>query len=116
MALPHAQLLDVINIGPYGEELKGQVSTSLIKTDRLQLLHIVLPAHKDLPFHHVREECTLHCLEGTVEVVLGLGVRQLDAGRLIVLPAKEQYSLRARTDCAVLMTLILNNGDAGPDD
>lgn len=113
MALPHAQPLDIINVAPLGEKLQAAVSTSLIKTDRLQLLHIVLPAHKDQPFHHVDEECTIHCLEGTVEVVMGVGVRQLNAGNVLVLPAKEQHALRARTDCAVLVTLILRGGDAG---
>jgi quercetin dioxygenase-like cupin family protein len=113
MALPHARPLDVINVAPLGDKLQEAVSTSLIKTDRLQLLHMVLPAHKDQPFHHVDEECTIHCLEGTVEVVMGAGVRQLEAGNVVVLPAQQEHALRARTDCAVLVTLILRGGDAG---
>lgn len=112
MALPHAQLLDVISVAPLGDKLQDAVSTSLIKTDRLQLLHLVLPAHKDTPFHHVDEESVLHCLEGTVEVVMGTGPRQLDPGNVVVLPAQEQFSLRARTACAVLLTLVLKGGDA----
>ena len=113
MALPHAGLLDIINVAPLGEALGQAVSTSLIKTSRVQLLHLVLPAHKDVPYHHVDDECTIHCLEGTVEVVMGAGVRQLNAGGVVVLPAQESHSLRARTDCAVLVTLILREGDAG---
>ena len=113
MALPHASHLDVINVSPLGENLRESVSTSLIKTQRIQLLHLVLPAHKDVPDHHVDEECTIHCLEGVVEVVTGAGARQLRAGNLIVLPGRERRSLRARTDCAVLVTLILRDGDAG---
>ena len=113
MALPHASLLDVIGVTPLGENLHDAQSTSLIKTDRLQLLHIVLPAHKDRPVHHVNDECTIHCLEGVVEVVLGTGTKQLRAGNVIVLPARQRFALRARTDCALLMTLILQDGDAG---
>ncbi|MBC5782359.1 cupin domain-containing protein [Ramlibacter sp. USB13] len=114
MALPHAKPMDVINVGPFGEELDGQVSTSLIKTDRMQLLHMVLAPKQDVPQHHVDEECTIHCLEGIVEVVTGAGVRQLRAGNLVLLPAKERHSLRARDQvAAVLVTLILNGGDAG---
>lgn len=112
MALPHAALLDTINVAPLGPQLKEARSTSLIKTDRLQLLHLVLPAHKDLPEHHVDEECTIHCLEGTAELVWPGGVRQLDAGNIVVLPGKARHSLRARTDCALLVTLVLNHGDA----
>ncbi|MEJ5991250.1 cupin domain-containing protein [Ramlibacter sp. PS3R-8] len=113
MALPHAQPLDVINVGPFGDKLHGAVSTSLIKTGRIQLLHLVLAAHQDQPQHHVDRECVIHCLEGEVEVVMGSGVRQLGAGNLVVLPAGEQHALRARAESAVLVTLLLDKGDAG---
>lgn len=112
MALPHAQPLDIINVAPLGDHLPETVSTSLIKTDRLQLLHLVLAPHQDMPQHHVDDECTIHCLEGEVEVVMGLGVRQLRPGNMILLPAQEKHSLRARTACAVLVTLLLDHGDA----
>lgn len=113
MALPHAKLLDVINVAPLGEQLDGQVSTSLIKTDRIQLLHLVLAPHQDMAQHHVDDECTIHCLEGEVEIVMGLGVRQLRPGNVVVLPAKERHSVRARSRAAILVTLLLNHGDAG---
>jgi quercetin dioxygenase-like cupin family protein len=113
MALPHAQPMDVINVGPFGEELHGTVSTSLIKTEQIQLLHMVLSAHQDQPQHHVDKECTIHCLEGEVEVVTGSGVRKLRPGNVIVLPARQQHALRARAESAVLVTLLLDKGDAG---
>ena len=113
MALPHANLGDVIGVTPLGDKLIDTFSTSLIKTERLQLLHLVLTAHQDQPERHVDEECVIHCLEGVVEVVTPGGVRQLNAGNLVVLPAKQRHSLRARTDAAILMTVILRDGDAG---
>ncbi len=113
MALPHAQLLDVINVAPLGDKLRDSVSTSLIKTDEIQLLHMVLAAHQDQPFHHVDHACTIHCLEGDVEVVMGVGTKRLRANNVIVLPAKQEHALRARTDCALLVTLLLDRGDAG---
>jgi quercetin dioxygenase-like cupin family protein len=113
MALPHAQLMDIVNVAPLGDALANAVSTSLIKTERLQLLHMVMRAHQDQPQHHVSDECTIHCLEGDVEVVMPAGNRRLRAGQLVVLPAGEKHSLRARADSAVLVTLILRNGDAG---
>lgn len=113
MALPHAQMLDVINVAPLGDKLRDAVSTSLIKTGRVQLLHMVLPAHRDQPEHHVEDECIIHCLEGEVEVTMPGGVRRLGPGTLVVLPAGERHGLRARTDCAVLVTLLLRDGDAG---
>ena len=113
MALPHARPLDVISVRPLGEALLNAVSTSLIKTDRIQLLHLVLGAHRDVPEHRVDDECTLHCLEGEVEVVTGSDVLRLRAGELTVLPALLPHSLRARRDSSLLVTLMLRAGDAG---
>ena len=113
MALPHARVLDVISVRPLGQALADAVSTSLIKTERLQLLHLVLPAHRDLPEHRVDDECTLHCLEGEVEVVTGTVTKRLRAGELVVLPALLAHSVRARSDSALLVTLMLRQGDAG---
>ena len=113
MALPHAQPLDVIDIRPLGPALHDAVSTSLLKSDRLQLLHLVLPARRNVPEHHVGDECIVHCLEGDVEVEMPSGVRRLGPGQLVVLPAGQPDSLGARVDSAVLMTLLLRHGDAG---
>jgi quercetin dioxygenase-like cupin family protein len=113
MALPHAKHLDVINVAPLGDQLNGTVSTSLIKTETIQLLHMVLAPHQEQPMHHVDEECTIHCLEGLVDLVMGAGVRQLRPGNVIVLPARQQHALKARQQSAVLVTLLLRAGDAG---
>lgn len=115
MALPHAHPLDVIRIGPLGAALRDAVSTSLLKSARIQLLHLVLPARRDIPEHHVDDECTIHCLEGDVEVLMPGGTRRLGPGQLVVLPARQPYSLSAGVDSAVLMTLLLSDGDAGDD-
>ena len=113
MALPHAKHLDVINVAPLGDQLHGTVSTSLIKTERIQLLHMVLAPHQEQPMHHVDDECTIHCLEGAVDVVMGAGVRQLRPGNVVVLPPRQQHALKARAESAVLVTLLLRAGDAG---
>jgi quercetin dioxygenase-like cupin family protein len=113
MALPHAQLLDIISVAPLGAALHDAVSTSLLKTQRLQLLHLVLPAHYDQPEHEVEQECTLHCLEGDVEVRMPGGTRRLGPHQLVVLPARQRHSLSARANSAVLVTLVLRDGDAG---
>ncbi len=112
MALPHAEPMDIINVRPLGEGLANAVSTSLIKTDRVQLLHMVLREHQDQPQHHVSDESVVHCLEGIVELVTPGGTKRLTPGSVVVLPAGQKHSLRARTNCAVLVTLLLDHGDA----
>lgn len=113
MALPHAQPLDVISVALTGDKLHETVSTSLLKTDHLQLLHLVLPARSQQPEHQVDGECTVHCLEGDVELMMPGGVRRLGPGELVVLPAQQAHALSARVDSAVLVTLLLMHGDMG---
>lgn len=112
MALTHARPLDVIDAAPLGSQLPGTASTSLIKTDRIQLLHLVLAAQQVQQQHHVEDECVLHCLEGDVDVVLGDSVRRLLPGQLVVLPPREPHALRARAASAVLVTLLLRGSPA----
>jgi hypothetical protein len=40
-------------------------------------------------------------------------VRKLRPGNVIVLPPRQEHSLRARSEAAVLVTLLLRKGDAG---
>ena len=79
MALPHAQLLDTVDVSPLGDQLAEARSTSLIKTSRVQLLHLVFDERQDQPTHHVADESIVHCLEGRVELVYPGGVRALTA-------------------------------------
>ena len=113
MALPHAHPLDVVTVRPLGPALSDAVSTSLLKTERLQLMHLVLPDRHDVPAHKVDDECVIQCLEGDVEVRMGLGTRRLGPGQLVVLPAGETHAVSARAPSALLVTLLLHPGDAG---
>lgn len=111
MALAHAQELDVIPVIPVRAGLGDAVSTSLIRTERLQLLQVVLSAQQDMPTHHVDAPCMLHCLEGQVDVTMPGGSRRLNAGELILLPAGQAHGLRAQADSAVLVTLLRAGAD-----
>ncbi|MGE0797254.1 MAG: cupin domain-containing protein [Lautropia sp.] len=112
MALPHASLLDVIDLNLSPDATATAPSTSLLRTGRLQLLHLILPAHHDQAEHHVADECTIHCLSGDVAVVMASGDRRLGPGQLVALPAGQPFGLRARTRSAVLVTLLLHDGNA----
>lgn len=111
MALPHAQPLDVVDLAPPGPALSRGVSTSLLKTPRLQLLHLVVAAGRDQPEHHVEDECVIHCLSGDVDVRMPGGTRRLGPGQLVVLPPLQRHALSARADSALLVTLVLRRGE-----
>jgi quercetin dioxygenase-like cupin family protein len=108
MALPHAQPLDVIDLRPLGAELAPTRSHSLLRTDKLQLMRIVLLAGEGLPPHHQEGEVCLLCLEGLVAVSTSAGDKLLQPGYAIVLPGGEPHALKTEQDSSLLAFMLLH--------
>lgn len=108
MALKHAQLLDVIDLRATDEDRCGAFSRSLLKTNHLQLMQLVLGIGEQLPEHHVAGEITIQCLTGNVRVVMPLQTCELTAGQLIALPAGERHAVHAQSNATLLVTLLRN--------
>lgn len=107
MALIHAQPLDVIDIRPLGVDLRDAKTHSLIKTEKLQLMQVVLPAGQSLPEHRTPGEVSVQCLEGEVVVSTPARPCRLHAGELVVLPGGELHSVLAIRDATLLITVLL---------
>jgi quercetin dioxygenase-like cupin family protein len=112
MALPHAQPLDIIDLRPLGAELAPTLSHSLLRTDRLQLMRIVLLVGQGLPPHHQAGEVCLHCIEGQVAVSTSAGDKVLLPGHALVLPAGELHALKADQDSSLLAFMLLHPATA----
>lgn len=107
MAIPHAQPASPIDIRPLGEGLKTQSTTTLVKTDTLEVIRMVLPAGKVIPRHDVTGEITLQCMEGLVHVTAGDRQCELAAGQMLFLRGGEPHALHAIHDTSMLLTLLL---------
>jgi len=107
MALPHAQPLDVIDLGPLAAGLPAAVTTSLLKTPALQLMRLVLRAGHGLPEHKVAGAITIQCLEGEATVTTPSRRCDLRAGQLIMLTGNELHAVKAITDTSMLVTVLL---------
>lgn len=108
MALDHAQPLDVISLQPLAGKLHEVKTHSLLKTNRLQLMRLVLAAGQSVPEHQVPGEITIQCLEGEAVVSTPGLARTLKAGELMALPGGEPHGLRASTAASLLVTILLN--------
>lgn len=106
MALPHAHPDDVVDLLPAGAA-SSPVSVSLLRTDKLQLMRLVLPAGHLMPGHSVPGELTIQCLQGRVEIGTPQGPRALSAGQLVALAGGEPHDVRA-TEAAVLLVTLLH--------
>jgi quercetin dioxygenase-like cupin family protein len=108
MALVHAQPLEVINVRPLAAGLHEVKSHSLLKTDKLQLMRVVLMAGQNMPEHHVGGDLTIQCLEGEVRVNTPQHSFPLLGGELIAVPAHKPHSVQAISDASLLLTVLLH--------
>src|SRR5580765_4197575 len=109
MAIPHAKPGDVVDVRPLGSGLAAASTWTIVKTDALEVIRIVLPAGKELPRHKVPGEITVQCLEGKVEFRVGELKRELTAGKLLYLEGGSEHSLHAGENSSLLVTILLQH-------
>lgn len=106
MALKHAQPLDVIDLHASDAAVGTDISSSLLKTPRLQLMRVRLAAGQALPEHHAPAEVTIQCVAGAVDVVTATHSCALHAGSLVMLPAAEPHRVQAHQESMLLVTML----------
>lgn len=106
MALKHAQPLEVIDLHLTDAIADQAVSSSLLKTPRLQLMRVILAEGQSLPEHRVPGEITVQCLSGEVDVGAPSRTCRLVAGSLVMLPAAEPHWVRAIVSSVLLVTVL----------
>jgi quercetin dioxygenase-like cupin family protein len=107
MAIPHAKSGEVIDIRPLGSALGKARTTTLVKTNALEIIRLVIPTGKEIPGHQAHGEITVQCLEGRVSFTVGNSSRDLCAGQLLYLSSEEPHSLHGIEDASVLLTIVL---------
>jgi quercetin dioxygenase-like cupin family protein len=112
MAIPHARPAEVIDVHPLGAQMKEAQTTTLVKTDALEVIRLVLPAGKEVKPHEVPGEITVQCLEGNVAFCAGDSECELTAGKLVYLAGSDKHSLRAVEDASLIVTILLKHKEA----
>lgn len=107
MAIPHAAPGDVIDVRPLGSALRQAITTTLVKTSRLEVIRLIVPAGKEFPPHKVAGEITVQCLEGRVAFTALDQTRELHAGQMCYLSGGEEHSVKGLEDSSVLVTILL---------
>jgi quercetin dioxygenase-like cupin family protein len=109
MALHHASSGELIDIRPLGNTLHDSPSIALFKTERLEVMRLVLPAGQKIAEHVVAGEITFQCLEGKVELQAHGKIQALGPGTLVFLDPSVPYALHAVVDSSVLMTVLVEH-------
>lgn len=109
MAIRRAKPAEAIDISPLSAELKDAQTTTLIKTDCLEVIRLVLPAGKEVERHYVPGEITVQCLEGKAVFSTEESECELTGGKLLYLKSSEDHALRAVEDSSLLVTILLHH-------
>lgn len=107
MAIPHAQPGEVIDVRPLGAGLATAKTSTLLKTDKIEIIRLVMLAGKVLAEHKAPGEITVHCLEGKIAFTAIGRMRELTAGELVFLPAGEPHTVQCLEDASFLLTILL---------
>jgi quercetin dioxygenase-like cupin family protein len=106
MAIHHAEPGEVIDIRPLGDRLAHAITTTLVKTDRLEIIRIVLAAGKEFPPHKVAGPITVQCLEGRVDFHARDAWRTLEPGQMLHLAGDELHAVKGIVDSSLLLTIV----------
>ncbi len=107
MAIPHANPGEVIDVRPLGPELANTRTHTLIKTDTLEVVRLVMRAGKEIPEHKAPGEITVQCLEGKIAFTASDRTQELSAGQMLYLTPAEPHAVRCIEDASFLLTLLL---------
>ena len=107
MAVSHAEPGQVIRVWPLQDNAADAKTQTLLKTNAMEVLRLVLPKGKKIAEHKAPDEITVHCLEGKILFSAGGKEQTLVAGEMLFVNAAEPHALEAIEASAVLVTLLL---------
>ena len=106
MALTHLGPGEVANLCAPSPAVANKTAT-LVKTPRLEVIRLVLPAGKRIPPHAVARELTVQCLSGSVVFEACEKRQTLAPGDLLYLEGGELHALEALENVTLLVTILL---------
>jgi quercetin dioxygenase-like cupin family protein len=107
MAISHAASGQLVDVQPLADKLADARTTALFKTGMLEVMRVVLPAHKTMPAHQVKGDMTIQCLEGEIDLMANGQTQRMKAGQLVWLAGGIDHALTALQDSSLLVTLVL---------
>lgn len=107
MAIQHAQPGEIINVRPLGSALPEEQTKTLVKTDKMEIIRLIVTAGKEIPTHTAPGEIVVHCLEGRTAFTCFGETRELERGQFLYLPPDEPHAVKGIEDGSLLLTILL---------
>ena len=109
MPTPRAESGELIDVQPYGDMLAQATSSTLVRTEAIEVIRMVLPAGKKIPRHQAPSAITVQCLEGAIEFESHGRTQLMRAGTMLFLTPAEPHALEALENSSVLVTRLARN-------
>ena len=107
MAIPHVQPGELVSVRPFGAALAERITRTLVKTDDLEIIRLVLAPEKEIVTHSAPGPLVVQCLEGRATfTTMGKNI-ELVPGDLLHLPAGEPHAVTANQAASLLLTILL---------
>jgi quercetin dioxygenase-like cupin family protein len=110
MAIPHARPGQPVTV--HSDTSSSPQTTTLIKTNCIEVLRVVMTKGKQLARHKVPGEIILQCMAGSATLYLSDHECELSPGMLTYLSGGQEHSLTANADSVLLLTIILGQTTA----
>jgi len=107
MAISHAESGQIIDVRPLGTALIENITRALIKIQNLEVIHMIMPAGKEIAEHKMNGNITVQCLEGQITFTAGGKTQELHQGHILYLNGGESHALKSIKNSAVLLTILL---------
>ena len=106
MAIRHARPTEIISLEAFGEEIASTKTYTVLKTEAMEAIRLVLPAGKQIAEHKAPGEITVQCLEGQVRLRARGKARTLRQNQMLYLETGEPHAVEAVEDSSVLVTIV----------
>lgn len=107
MATPRVEQGELIDVRPLGGALRDSKSMTLMRSEHLEIVRLVLAAGKRIPEHQVPGEIAVQCLEGVIKFGTGAREQLMRGGDMLFLLGGQPHWIEAVESASVLVTLYL---------
>jgi quercetin dioxygenase-like cupin family protein len=107
MAILHAKPGDVIDVHPFGAAIATAKTSTLFKTENVEVVRLAMSANKEIAEHKAPGEIIVQCLEGRIAFTALGKTQELIAGQLLYLGAGESHSVKCVEEASFLLTILL---------
>lgn len=97
----------VIELEASPNELANPGKTILFTTKDIQVVRMVVPAHREIPEYEAQGEMVLHCLLGRVTIKTSGLQEELSRDKLLCLSIQEPFVILGIENSVVLLTIAL---------